>query len=334
MTLRVGVIGVGVMGADHARNLDRRVGGAAVTVVADHDAERAAVVAGDLRSARVVDDARAVFAADDVDAVVIASHDSTHQELVLAALDAGKPVLCEKPLAPTAAECRRVVEAEGDRGLVSVGFMRRFDPSYTDLRRLVTSGELGTPLTAHCVSRTVASGPGDSAATITNSAIHELDVLPWLLESPIAEVTWFAGRSSRHSPDRRDPQILVMRTASDVLVTVEVFLNARYGYDTRCEVVGETGAAALTLPARVVVDSDRRRGVQYPPDWIPRYADAYRLQLQNWVDAVVTGSPSALATAHDGLRAALVADAAVESMTTGRTVVVQYGLDQDGRPAR
>lgn len=314
---------MGVMGADHARTLDRRVAGATVTVIADHDADRASAVAGEMRSARAVPDADAVIGAADVDAVVVASHDSTHRDLVLAALDAGVPVLCEKPLAPTAAECRRVVEAEGDRGLVSVGFMRRFDPSYVDLRHVVTSGALGAPLTAHCVSRTVRSGPGDSAATITNSAIHELDVLPWLLDSPIAEVTWFAGRSSQYSPDRRDPQVLVLRTASDVLVTVEVFLNARYGYDTRCEVVGETGAAALTLPARVVVDADRRRGVEYPEDWIPRYADAYRLQLQSWVDALAGGGPSPLATAHDGLRAALVADAAVESMTTGRTVAVR-----------
>jgi myo-inositol 2-dehydrogenase / D-chiro-inositol 1-dehydrogenase len=110
---------------------------------------------------------------------------------------------------------------------------------------------------------------------------------------------------------------MLLRTASGVLVTVEVFLNAGYGYDTRCEVVGELGAAALTLPARVVKDTQRVRGVGYPENWIPRYEDAYRIELQEWIDSIRQDRPSQLATAHDGLQAALVADAVIESMNNG-----------------
>ncbi|MGU3431629.1 Gfo/Idh/MocA family protein [Actinomycetes bacterium M1A6_2h] len=324
--IRVGVVGVGVMGAGHARNLDGRVAGAAVTAVADFDSARAQTVASTMRDAAVRADGHAVIEDDNVDAVVVASHDSTHKELVLAALAAGKPVLCEKPLAPTAAECREVIEADAGRGLVSVGFMRRFDPSYVELRRHVQSGAIGEILVAHCVSRTVEAGPGgDSASTITNSAIHELDVVPWLLGSPISEVGWHAGRSSRHSGVRQDPQILLLRTESDVLVTVEIFLNARYGYDTRCEVVGDIGAAALTLPTGVVIDRDRSRSVAYPADWVPRYADAYRIELQEWVDSIAGARASELATAGDGLAAGLVADALVASMNDGgRTVRVGH----------
>lgn len=168
---------------------------------------------------------------------------------------------------------------------------------------------------AHCVSRTVATSPGgDSASSVTNSAIHELDIVPWLLDSPIVEVSWQRGRSSVNSGTRQDPQLYLLRTASDVLVTVELFLNARYGYDTRCEVVMETGTSALTLPTHVVTDAERRRAVDYPADWILRYRDAYRIELQEWVDSLVEKRPSTLATAHDGLRAARVADALVESM--------------------
>ena len=107
-----------------------------------------------------------------------------------------------------------------------------------------------------------------------------------------------------------------MRTASDVLVTVELFLNARYGYDTRCEVVMETGTSALTLPTHIVTDAERRRAVEYPADWIPRYSDAYRIELQEWIDSITQGRPSTLAGADDGLRASLVADSLVESMRT------------------
>jgi myo-inositol 2-dehydrogenase / D-chiro-inositol 1-dehydrogenase len=324
MTVRVGIVGVGVMGADHARKLTGCVAGAEVTAVADVNRSVATAVAAEMCGATVYDDGLALIAGDDVDAVVIASHDSTHADLALAAVASLKPVLCEKPLAPTAQEARVVVDAEQATGrkLIGLGFMRRFDPSYTDLKAVVASGELGDILVSHCVSRTVEAYPGgDSASTVTNAAIHELDIVPWLLDSPIVEVSWHCGKTSSRSGIRQDPQIMLLRTASDVMVTVEVFLNAQYGYDTRCEVVGEVGAAALTLPARVVLDRQRARGVGYPENWVPRYADAYRIELQEWIDSIEQGRPSTLATAEDGLRAALVADAVIASMNAGGAIV-------------
>jgi len=309
-----------VMGADHARKLARVVSGAELAAVTDFDARVAGAVAGEF-GARVHADGVELIDDPAVDAVVIATRDDTHADLVLAALRAGKPVMCEKPLAPTADRCREVVAAQAALkipvDLVTVGFMRRFDPPYIALREQVRSGELGAPLIAHCVSRTVHTYPGgDSASSITQSAIHELDIVPWLLDSPIVEVSWQHGRSSVNSAGRQDPQFYLMRTASDVLVTVELFLNARYGYDTRCEVVMEAGTSALTLPTHIVTDVERRRAVAYPEDWIPRYSDAYRIELQEWIDSIAKGRPSTLATAHDGLRASLVADALVESMRT------------------
>jgi len=308
------------MGADHARKLARVVSGAELAAVTDFDARVAGAVAGEF-GARVHADGVELIDDPAVDAVVIATRDDTHADLVLAALRAGKPVMCEKPLAPTAYRCREVVAAQAvlkiPVDLVTVGFMRRFDPPYIALREQVCSGELGAPLIAHCVSRTVHTYPGgDSASSITQSAIHELDIAPWLLDSPIVEVSWQHGRSSVNSAGRQDPQFYLMRTASDVLVTVELFLNARYGYDTRCEVVMEAGTSALTLPTHIVTDVERRRAVAYPEDWIPRYSDAYRIELQEWIDSIAKGRPSTLATAHDGLRASLVADALVESMRT------------------
>lgn len=308
------------MGADHARKLARVVSGSELVAVTDFEAGVAGAVARQL-GARVHDDGVELIDDPAVDAVVIATRDDTHADLVLAALRAGKPVMCEKPLAPIAAQCREVVAAQAalknSVDLVTVGFMRRFDPPYVALRDRVLSGGLGAPLMAHCVSRTVGTYPGgDSSSSITQSAIHELDIVPWLLDSPIVEVSWQHGRSSAHSAGRQDPQLYLMRTASDVLVTVELFLNARYGYDTRCEVVMESGTSALTLPTHIVTDAERRRAVEYPADWIPRYSDAYRIELQEWIDSISQGRPSTLAGADDGLRASLVADALVESMRT------------------
>lgn len=318
MSVRIGVIGVGVMGADHARKLARVVSGADVVAVTDFNVDTADTLADELGT-RVHHDGFEMILDDGVDAVVVATRDDTHAELVLAALDAGKPVMCEKPLAPTAAECQAIITAQAGAGRpvdsVAVGFMRRFDPSYVALRDRVASRESGEPLIVHCVSRTVDTYPGgDSASSITNSAIHELDIVPWLLDSPIVEVSYQHGRTSPNSGARQDPQLYLLRTASDVLVTVELFLNARYGYDTRCEVVMEAGAAALTLPAQIVTDSERRRGLAYAADWIPRFSDAYRIELQEWVDSLDQGRASTLAGAEDGLRATVVADALVRSM--------------------
>lgn len=311
--LRIGVIGAGVMGTDHALLADGFVSGVRVAAVTDVDHDRAAALAGRLDGARVAGSATELI--DSVDAVVIASADPTHAELTLAAVAAGKPVLCEKPLAPTVAECAAIVAAEeaAGRRLVSVGFMRRFDPLYVRLRQAIEDGTVGRPVLVHCRSRGVSSAPGaTSASSITGSAIHEFDTVPWLLSSPVVEVAWWA-------PDPavgglRDPQLMLLRTADGALTTVEVFLNAGYGYDIRCEVVGTAGTAELP-PSTDVVG-------RYPADWRPRFADAYRLELQAWADAVRRGEPPPLADARDGQRATQVAAAAIASMDSGRAVPV------------
>jgi myo-inositol 2-dehydrogenase/D-chiro-inositol 1-dehydrogenase len=247
---------------------------------------------------------------------------------VLAAVRAGKPVLCEKPLAPTLAECIEVVAVEAaampgaDLPLISLGFMRRFDPGYVEIKQALANGAIGAPLLTHSVSRGVSSAPGASnESSITGSAIHEFDTLPWLLDSPITEVSWHAPKPTGAANGFQDPQLILLRTADGALNTVEVFLNARYGYDVRCEVVGETGTLALTEPAKMITDGSRARSVGYAADWRPRFADAYRLELQAWIDAVAAGTRSPLASAHDGLVANAVAEAVIASMRGGGAMV-------------
>lgn len=325
--VRVGVIGLGNMGADHTRTLYRYVSGATVTSVADVNSERAANIAAQIPTARAAPDAAALIENPEVDAVVIASHDSTHAPLTRACLDAGKPVLCEKPLAPTLAEAAEVVAAENDRAgsgrLLSLGFMRRFDPGYVELKAAIEN-----PLVIHTRSRGLYSAPGaDSAFSITGSAIHDFDTIAWLLDSPITEVSWHAGKQSSHDTGLQDPQLMLVRTEDGVLSTTSTYLNARYGYDIRCEVVCETRAVRLAEPARTIVDADRRHSTRYEVDWRPRFADAYRLQLQAWVDAVATGQPSPLACARDGLAASAAADAAIRSMQSGGDFVTVNTLE-------
>ncbi len=327
MTIRVGVIGAGIMGADHAAIADRAVSGSSVSVLFDVDEARARQVAGGLRSARVAGSGEALIAADDVDAVIVASSDPTHAGFVHAAIEARKPVLCEKPLAPTAEACAEIVAA-ADRtpgSSVSVGFMRRFDAGYVELKAALTDGEIGDAIIVHNQSRGVTSGPGaTSEGLITGSAVHELDIVPWLLDSPIVEVSWHGTVSARS--DLVDPQFLLLRTRRGVLATLEVFLNARYGYDIRCEVVGSAGTRELVSGSTTATARDGRREVVLGKDWRPRFADAYRREQQAWVDGIREGAASGLATARDGWAAARVADAAIEAMShPGRSVPVAAG---------
>ncbi|MEA2295422.1 MAG: myo-inositol 2-dehydrogenase / D-chiro-inositol 1-dehydrogenase [Solirubrobacteraceae bacterium] len=325
MGLAVGVIGTGVMGSTHARTIATAVSGARLAAVSDVDADRAAAVAAGLGCERVHRDPYALIADPSVDAVLIVSSDATHVDFTLACLEAGKPVLCEKPLAPTAAACLDVVQAESALGrrLVQVGFMRRFDAGYAELKRMLDGGEIGAALMLHCVHRNPSVPPHyTSDMLITSSATHEIDVARWLLGEELVAATVHAPRSSSLAPDRlRDPQFVLLEGASGALIDVEVFVTARYGYDIRCEVVGERGTVSLAPPTRVLVRRDRGDTAPVPGDFRDRFADAYRTQFQAWVAALAAGGPQG-PSAWDGYATAVVADACLESLATGARTAV------------
>ena len=252
MTVRVGVIGTGMIGSDHVARLSGQVVGAAVTAVFDVASARAAQVAAGV-GATAHRSWQALVAADDVDAVLVASPGELHPDQTLACVAAGKPVLCEKPLATSSAEALRVLEGEtaAGRRSVQVGFMRRYDPGYLDVRTAVADGSIGEPLLAHAVHRN-ASVPESfhGEMSLTDSVVHELDVFRWLFGAEIAAVTVVpVRRSPLAAEDLRDPQVVVLELTGGEVVTVESFVNCRYGYDVRCEVVGSTGTVRPRQPA-------------------------------------------------------------------------------------
>lgn len=330
--LRVGVIGTGVMGQDHARNLARGVRGARLVALADVDEPATRALADELAVPHVFTDGHALIESGETDAVIIATPDRFHAGYVLACMEKGLPVLCEKPLAPTVDEARQVVRRSRqlDNPLVTVGFMRRFDPGYLAMRQLLDDGAYGDVLMTHSVHRNVEAYPGDgSTATVTNSAVHEIDVLPWLCRSPIVEVQWAAGKPTSLLSTRHDPQLILMRAANGVLHTVELMVHAQYGYDVRCELVCERGSLELPgVPALVegtplVVNSALGRTSTYPADWRPRFSAAYRAELSAWVDATLVGRiPEDASTMDEALQTTLVADALVTSMRNGGWVRV------------
>ncbi|UGQ15682.1 Gfo/Idh/MocA family oxidoreductase [Yinghuangia sp. ASG 101] len=320
------------MGADHARRLRDVVSGARVTAVVDTEAERAKEFADGLDGCTAYTEPAAAMAARDVDAVLIASPGPAHEEAVLGALARDLPVLCEKPLTPDPVSALRVVEAELRLGhrRVQVGFMRRYDPEYARLRRLLDTGDLGRPLMLHHRHRNAAQPPwftGDML--ITDSVAHEVDVTRWLLDEEVTAVTVLRPRPSALAPEGLDdPQFVLLETESGALADVEIFGHCGFGYQVQAEVVGERGAARVGDEPGPRVSTAGRWGGRITPDYLERFADAYDRELQAWVDAARTGRTTG-PTTWDGYAATAVCDAGVRSRREGRRVAV----DLADRPA-
>jgi myo-inositol 2-dehydrogenase / D-chiro-inositol 1-dehydrogenase len=327
MTIRVGIIGTGFIGTDHGHKLVNVINGSTVTAVTDVNRPRADQVAAELGGARVFDNGHDLIASNEVDAVLVCSIGETHAEFTLASIAAGKPVMCEKPLAPTTPECVQVLEAEVafGRRLTIVGFMRRYDPGYRKVKASLDSGKIGAALILHNVHRN-ATVPESftSFMTMTDSMIHEIDTTRWLLGEEIMSVQVAPPKRTRKAfPHLQDPQFALFGMESGVLSTSEFFANCQYGYDVRCELVGELGTASLVNP---VVASEVTAGQDVdvvPPDWQVRFGPAYTAELQAWITGLQKGEivgPSA----WDGYAATRVTEFGVRAVKSGERVAIDY----------
>lgn len=333
--LRVAVLGVGVMGADHVDRLINRISGARVTVVNDVAVDRAEAIAATAPGSRVVTDPFDAIVADDVDAVVLATPGPTHDEQVLACLEAGRPTLCEKPLTTEAETSLEIVRREAALGtkLIQVGFMRRFDREYQQLKSLIDAGELGRPLLVHCAHRNPAVPPHfDSAMVIRDSLVHEVDVTRFLLDEEITAVTILTPTpTSRAREGLQDPQLALFETESGRLVDAEVFVTTGIAYEVRTEVVGERGSAMIGLDVGLVRKTADPSGTgtwggRIAPGFRERFGHAYDTEFRRWVAAVRSGASTGIYVdgpdTWDGYAAAAVCTAAVESLETGQRVAV------------
>jgi myo-inositol 2-dehydrogenase/D-chiro-inositol 1-dehydrogenase len=307
--------------------------GSRVVAVCDVDAERAQQVAAGLPvPATAYPTGQEVTSDPRVDAVLVTSWGGSHEEYVVAAIGAGKPVFCEKPLADTVAACGRILDAEAAAGrrLVQVGFMRRYDPAYRAMKQVVDSGQIGAPLIMHCGHRNP-SVPAHYTKdmAIVDTAVHEVDVVRWLFGEEIVATQVLVPRKSKNGGDLQDPLILVMETESGAIIDDEISVNIRYGYDIRGEIVAEDGTVALADTSPVVVRHQGTYTGRVPADWRERFIRAYDIELQEWVDTVAAGGRPTGPTSWDGYAAQAVCDAGLKALHDGGRIPVHLRTKPD-----
>lgn len=321
MTVKIGLIGLGMIGRDHLKRFNNVISGAQVTAVCDINHAAADAVASEFGTTAFYD-AEEMIHSELVDAVFICSIGPVHKAQILAAFNAGKPVFCEKPLTPTADESKEIIDAEVKAGkrLLQLGFMRRFDPGYQALKQSIDGGELGDIMLIHCAHRNPSVPESYTLEMAVNdSATHEIDIIRYLLNENITSVRVDKPRkkTSRALPHLQDPLIVIFETESGVRIDDELFVNCHYGYDIRCEVIGENAIAALTEQQFISTRSLNGNAHHIAQSCMERFATAYDREVQHFVDSVRDGREMSGPSSWDGYVVALVCDAGLASLQDG-----------------
>ncbi len=324
--LKIGLVGTGAIGRTHIERINNKLSGAKVIACADKNVDFCRSVA-EKYGLKAYETGEEMIAAPDVDAVIVTTLDPFHAEYVLAAIAAGKPVFCEKPLAPDAETCRKIVDAEIASGkhLVQVGFMRRYDAGYMQLKEAIASRKYGEPLLLHCAHRNPSVGDDyDTPMEVENSMIHEIDVLRWLLGEDYATAEVRYGKKCRRAHDKlQDPQVMILTTKSGVRIDVEAFVTTGHCYQIKCEVVCEDGILNLPESPTINVCAGANVGHEIDSDWSTRFAEAYNTEFQQWINATKEGRVDG-PTAWDGYAGQVAAAAASQARDTQSIVPIIY----------
>ncbi len=302
------------MGSFHARSLATMPD---VEIVAIADVREAAARAlSDAVGGKPTTDALGVAAMADLDGLVIASPEDSHEALAMAAFEQGTRVLCEKPLAVGVDACQRIVDAEVMMGhrLLQLGLMRVYDPAHVQLATEVA--ELGELHHVRCVHRNVHEVRRTAQLILNQSLVHDIHSLRWLAGRQIVRVTTLATPN----PEHVDHLLVTAEFDGGGHATIE-FSEHSFAYEVTVEVEAELGGAVIAPVMRTTVRRDGASGVNIGTDWFGRFAEAYRIEDAVWLQSVVAGTTVG-PSAWDGLVAERVVESAIESLRSRQPVEV------------
>ncbi|HET6836323.1 MAG TPA: inositol 2-dehydrogenase [Acidimicrobiales bacterium] len=328
--LRVAVLGVGRIGTMHADVVAHDVPGATLVGVADAVPEIAETVAAKLGVPAV--DLDKVLERDDVDAVAICSSTDTHADLMISAAQAGKAILCEKPISLDLPEVDHALAEVDAAGVpLMIGFNRRFDPAHLSVRDAVATGSVGEPHLVRISSRDPAPPPLDyvrvSGGMFLDMTIHDFDMARFVTGSDVAKV--YADAGVRIVPGFSevgdvDTAVVTLRHENGCLTVIDNSRQAVYGFDQRVEVFGAKGMAASENPAAhtgILRTSDGTHASPLPNFFLERYSLSYQREWAAFVDAVRRRTPPPV-TGADGRAPLLIGLAARRSLREHRPVRV------------
>ena len=326
--VRVGLIGAGRIGQVHAASIAEN-GDVEFTYIADVFVDGAQKLA-DRYGTKVTADPLELINAEDVDAVVVCSPTSTHVDLISASIDAGVHVMCEKPIDLDIKRVDALLEkVKGAKTQIALGFNRRFDPNFASINSRVKAGEIGNLEQLIIISRDPAPAPKEyievSGGIFRDMTIHDFDMARFFVPE-IVEVT---ARGANSFSDYIaevgdfDSVNVVMRGKNKELITIVNSRHASYGYDQRIEAFGSLGmlTASNQLPTTVRAFTATQTEVADPylNFFLERYSVAYRQELADFVTGIKNGKATN-PTYEDGRQALILADAALESAKSGKSI--------------
>jgi predicted dehydrogenase len=332
-TIRVGLIGLGWLGARHARHI--AAGRRGTRAVLASSGERSRAVAVEI-GAPWTADWTAVVDDPSVDVVIAAVNARTHPAIIEACASAGKPLFVEKMIALDVPDGVRALAAAKRAGiLVQVGFQRRSDPAYLRARAAIETGEIGMPIAAFSCTRDprgITSVSVDSGGLLMDLMGHDYDTCRWLIgDEPVAvyaEARCMVQPELKAQGDFDHARVLVS-FAGGASGLAEASRFARYGYDIRGEVEGSLGEVEIlgaeTVPFVVRTETAARSEVtpRLREDWFwNRFQEAFGRELDTFIDAV-RGTAQPAATLDDGLAALRIAAAAIRSVEEGRPILLE-----------
>ncbi|MDA8586262.1 inositol 2-dehydrogenase [Rhodobacteraceae bacterium] len=330
--LNIALIGCGRIGVMHSQVVQTN---ARARIVAVHDINPKAVAEvigdSDIKAAASAED---IFADPNVDAVIVASLTATHADYIEAAVAAGKPILCEKPIdldINRVLACQKMIA--GSDVPVQIGFNRRFDPGHTALRDALVAGEIGRLVQLFVTSRDPFP-PGidyltNAGGMIRDMTIHDFDLARFMLGDDEPVEVWATAAplidDAMAEINEVDCAMIVMRTAAGRQVFLNNARQAEYGYDQRVEAMGTSGMLQNSnrTPHGLMRYKAGATAVQtgYLEFFIERYREAFVIQLDAFVD-LANGKPADVPSFDDGLKALALAEAAYRSVKSGRAETV------------
>lgn len=329
---RFALFGAGFIGTIHGNNIAAHPR-AKLQYVYDVNSAAAESLAA-RQGAKVATSPDAIWAADDVDAVLIASSTNTHADLLSGALKAKKPVYCEKPIDLNIDRVKAVVQEAHHANLpILIGFSRRFDPNHLGVREAIQRGDIGKVEMMHLTSRGPQPPPISyvkvSGGQFRDQTIHFFDLACWLADDMPVEV--YATGAALVDPaigeaGDVDTSMLILKMSSGALCHIDNSRRSAYGYDERIEVFGAQGMVqsnrkptrevSLYTGTKVVADG-------LHPGWFERMQPSFGLALDAFICSV-EGKPTVYPNLLDGLRAQMIAEAAVESLHKNQPVPITY----------